>query len=180
MTDEQLLRKLQSGQPEALQACMEKYHRYVYTVIANILGSTGRPEDIEELLQDSFYAIWNHADAIQPKKLRAYLSTTARNKAKSWLRGRRELPMALDTIDIPDPGSSLEDAAVQAELTRYIQKAIDRMRPKDREIFLRYYYYLQTAAEIGQQMNIPTNTVLSRLMRGRNILKKTLSKEELS
>ena len=53
------------------------------------------------------------------------------------------------------------------------------MRPKDREIFLRYYYYLQTTDQIAETMGIPPSTVRSRLSRGRKTLKETLSKEVL-
>lgn len=177
MTDEQLLRKLQAGQPEGLEAFMEKYHRYVYTVIANILGSAGGAQDIEELVQDTFYSVWHHADAIHGK-LRTYLSATARNKAKSFLRSCRELPMDLDTIELPDPGAPLEEAAWQEELARQLQRAIHRMRPRDRDIFLLYYYQFQPAEEIARQLDMPVNTVYSRLARGRKTLQKTLRKEE--
>lgn len=178
MTDEQLLRKMQAHQAEALQRVMEKYHRYVFSVVAGILGGIGIPEDIEELVQDTFYSVWTHADAIHGK-LRTYLSATARNKAKSWLRGHRELPMDLDTLEIPDSDISLEDATVQKELARQLHKAIDQMRPKDREIFLRYYYQFQIAEEIAAEMGIPINTVYSRLARGKKRLKKTLNMEAL-
>lgn len=179
MTDERLLKALQSQQQDAMDALMGKYQKYVYIVIANILGSSGGPEDIEELVQDTFYAIWTHADAIHTGNLKAYLGTTARNKAKSWVRSRRELPMALDMVEIPDSGHTLDDLAAQEELARYIRNALNRMRPKDREIFLRHYYYLQTTGEIASHMGIPVSTVCSRLMRGRKILKKSLSKEGL-
>ena len=177
MTDEQLLRGVQAGRQDALEALMQKYHRYLYTVIANTLGAAGGPEDVKELIQDTFYAVWSHADAVHGR-LRPYLSTTARNKAVSWLRGRRDFPMSLDMIEIPDPNGSLEEAAQQAELTKKIQTALNRMRPKDREIFFRYYYYVQTTEEIANQMGISTNVVRTRLSRGRNVLKRTLSKEE--
>lgn len=177
MTDEHLLQSLQAGQQEALEALMRKYYRYIYTIVANTLGPAGSPEDVKELVQDTFYAVWRHAEAVHGR-VRPYLSTTARNKAVSWLRGRRELPMSLDMIEIPDPDGSLEDAAQQAELTRQIQSAISRMRPKDREIFFRYYYYAQTTREISEQMGLSPNVIRTRLTRGRKILKKTLCKEE--
>lgn len=177
MTDEQLLWRLQAQQQGALAELMRKYHRYVYTVIANVLGGAGGPEDVEELAQDAFYAVWTHAEAIQGKKLRAYLCTTARNKAKSWLRGRKEIPMALDAIEIPDPDGALDELAQREELCRQVRRAVDKMRPRDREIFLRHYFYLQTAEEIAARMDIPKNTVLSRLYRGRKSLQKILSKE---
>jgi RNA polymerase sigma-70 factor (ECF subfamily) len=179
MTDERLLRQLQARQQDALEDLMEKYRRYVYTVIANVLGSSGTHADAEELTSDTFYSVWSHADTIKPGKLKAYLAVTARNKAKSFLRSSRPLPMDLDTIELPDDGNSLEDTVMQADLQRRIQKALHKMRPKDREIFLRHYYYLQTSEQIALVMGIPSSTVRTRLARGRKILKEILSKEEL-
>ena len=177
MTDAPLLRRLQAGEPEALEDLMVQYSRYVYTVIANILGSAGRPPDVEELVSDTFLSIWHHAGTIRAGKLKAYLGTTARNKAKSFLRGRKELPMDLDCLELADPCGAPEEAVLQEELDRQVKRAIQKMRPKDREIFLRYYYYFQPTEQIAVQMSIPPGTVRSRLSRGRKILKNILSKE---
>lgn len=177
MTDDQMLWGIQRGDQKALEALMEKYRRYVYTIVANIMGRSGSAADAEELTQDAFYATWNHADAIGPGKLKAYLCVTARNGAKSFLRSRRCLPMDLDELELPDGSEPLEDQMIRRERARKLKKALYKMRPKDREIFLRYYYYMQTAREIGDVMGIPSSTVRSRLKRGREALKKTLSKE---
>ena len=179
MTDEQLLRRLKAQQPDALEELMGKYRRVVYITAAGVLGKAGTPPDVEEIAQDTFLAVWHHAAVIQPGKLRAYLAATARNKAKSFLRTRRELPMDLDTVDLPDDGCSLDEALARKETARAVRKAIHKMRPKDREIFLRYYYYLQTTDQIAETMGIPPSTVRSRLSRGRKTLKETLSKEVL-
>lgn len=179
MTDERILQKMQMGQSDALDALMEKYSRYIYNIIAYILGHAGGHEDVEELLQDTFYSVWQHSKNIQTKKLKAYLGAAARNKAKSWLRNHQEIPIAPDFVEIPDPGDLLEEAAVRKDAARQVRQSIHQMAPKDREIFLRYYYYLQPTRTIAEYMGIPQNTVLSRLARGRKILKKNLSKEEL-
>lgn len=179
MTDERILQKMQMRQPDALDALMKKYSRYVYNVIAYILERAGGHEDVEELLQDTFYSVWQHAENIQPRKLKAYLGAAARNKAKSWLRSHQKMPIAPDYVEIPDPGDPLEEAAMHQETARQVRQAIRQMTSKDREIFLRYYYYLQNTRAIAEQMGIPQNTVLSRLARGRKILKKNLRKEGL-
>lgn len=177
MTDERILRQMKARNQDALPLLMDKYRRYVMTIAANILGKIGSSSDVDEITQDTFYAVWTHAQSIQSGKLKAYLTITARNKAKSFLRTRRELPMDLDTIDLPDSGVSMEDAVIQAELKEKVQKAISRMRPKDREIFLRYYYYLQSTEEISTILHMTPSTVRSRLSRGRKLLKQSLSKE---
>ena len=177
-SDAQLLRRMQAGDDKALGQLMNKYGGYVYRVIANVLLTSGTPLDAEELTSDTFYAVWNHAGTIDARNLKAYLAVTARNKAKSFLRKHRELPMDLDTLPLSS-GLSLEDHALEQELKAVLHRAIDKMRPQDRDIFLRYYYYMQTTSQISQLLNIPHSTVRTRLMRGRKTLQKMLIKEGL-
>lgn len=177
-SDAQLLRRMQLGDDKALGLLMDRYGGYVYRVVANVLLQSGTASDAEELTSDTFYAVWSHAGSITSRNLKAYLAVTARNKAKSFLRKQRELPMDLDTMPLSD-GISLEDQAMEQELKQLLHKAIDKMHPKDRDIFLRYYYYMQTTSQISQLLGIPHSTVRTRLMRGRKTLKKILTKEGL-
>lgn len=176
MTDEQLLREMRKGNQEALQQMIQRYHRYLTTIIGNILGSGGSREDIEELVQDTFYAVWNHAGEIRGP-LKPYLCTAARNRAKSHLRKNRPQLSSGDLVEVPDELSDLEESAIRADLAQRVRAAIDRMRPRDREIFLRTYYYLQNSREVAQEMGLSPNTVRSCLLRGRKVLQRTLGKE---
>lgn len=177
MTEDFLLKRLQTGDEDALILLADRYRPYVAEVIRMVLGSRGTEADLEELCNDTFYALWTHGKVVRPGKLKAYLGVTARNKAKSLLRQTRVLPMDLDTIEIPDEAASPEDLAIRKELARKVRQAVDSLRPKDREIFLRYYYYFQDTQTIADQMGIPPATVRSRLQRGRDHLKKRLEQE---
>ena len=80
-------------------------------------------------------------------------------------------------MEVPDELSNLEESAIRADLAQRVRAAIDRMRPRDREIFLRTYYYLQNSQEVAQEMGLFPNTVRSCLLRGRKVLQRTLGKE---
>ena len=54
---------------------------------------------------------------------------------------------------------------------------MDGLRPKDREIFLRYYFYLQPTEQIARELGMAQASIRSRLARGRERLRKTLEKE---
>jgi len=54
---------------------------------------------------------------------------------------------------------------------------VDSLRPMDREIILRYYFYLQPAEDIAAELQIAPATVRSRLSRGREVLRQRLEKE---
>ncbi|MCI5652348.1 MAG: hypothetical protein MR295_08985, partial [Ruminococcus bromii] len=55
-----------------------------------------------------------------------------------------------------------------------ICELIDTMPPPDREIFIRKYYFLETAAEIAAAMGRTPDDVNARLSRGRKKLRAQL------
>jgi RNA polymerase sigma-70 factor (ECF subfamily) len=48
------------------------------------------------------------------------------------------------------------------------------MEQPDRDIFVRYYYYCQTTADIAREMALSPAVVRQRLHRGRDKLRQTL------
>ena len=71
----------------------------------------------------------------------------------------------------PGPAELLE----QEQRRELVRELLDALCPRDREIFLRHYYYGQTTAEIGQALAMSPSTVKVRLHRGRKKLKELLS-----
>ena len=66
------------------------------------------------------------------------------------------------------------EAVEQAERAELIRALLNGLPPQDRAIFLRHYYYGQTAADIGAALAMPPSTVKVRLHRGRRKLKELL------
>ena len=85
--------------------------------------------------------------------------------------------MDLDEIELPSNDPALEDEVIREELAEAVRKAVDSLRPMDREIVLRYYFYLQPAEDIAAELQIAPATVRSRLSRGREVLRQRLEKE---
>ena len=177
MRDHLLLERLRRQDADALEELTARYRSYVCTVLTNILGAAGTREDVEELCSDVFLSLWQHAQGLDAARLRPWLGTVARNKAKSRLRGSRALPMDLDELELPDGGPGLEEEAIRKELAEKVRRAVDSLRPRDREIFLRYYFYLQPVETIGAATGLAPASVRSRLSRGREVLRKKLEKE---
>ena len=178
MQEELLLQQLRARRPEALEQLIRCYNAYVAAIIRGILGAACSEEDVEELVSDVFVAIWRHADALKPGKVKVYIGTAARNTAKSFLRKKRILPMDLDELPgLAAPGTPEEHclAREQAELVR---AAVEQMGEPNREIFLRYYYYFQTTDQIARALAMEPGAVRARLMRGRNALKAAIWKED--
>ena len=180
MTEETILRKMQSGDPAGLEALMDRYLPYVSDVVWNILRGGMSIEDGEETASDVFLAAWEQAGELQPGRVKAWLGAVARHKAKNKLRqAGRTLPLEDDVIDLPgpdDPAGELE----RAEERALVRRAVFSLPEPEQEIFLRYYYYVQSVKEIAAAMELNESTVKTKLRRGRFKLKELLTKEELA
>lgn len=95
--EEEIVLRLNRGDPAALEALIDCYAPYVCGVAARILP--GRPEEWEELAGDVFLAAWDNRKKLRPGQVKGWLSTVARNRAFNRRRGHREdLPLEEDIL----------------------------------------------------------------------------------
>ena len=152
MDDRQLLRQLQKHRAGALETAIAQYGAYVLAVIRNRSRGVLTPEDHEEIASDVFLALWRGAKNITRGQLRPWLGAVARKQTAEAMRKKNVfLPLEEDTLI-----------------------TLDRLW--DREIFYRFYDLSQTTAQIAQALGLNASTVRSRLLRGREALRKTLTK----
>jgi RNA polymerase sigma-70 factor (ECF subfamily) len=177
LDEKRALKALKQGDSEAFEWIIDHYTGYINTIIYNIIGHVMAVSDIEEVASDVFLALWKNSDKVVEKKLKAYLGSIARNKAKDKLR---ELNMSVHIEHIEDDiifvsDTSPENVFIEKERQHVVKTAILSMKHPDREIFLRHYYYYQSVLEISKEMEINISTVKTKLVRGREILKNFLS-----
>ena len=175
MIETQMLIKLKDRSEDALEWFIHHYTPYVSTIIYNIIGSSMAIADIEEVTSDVFFAFWQHADDIQPNHVQGYLAVTARNKAKNKCREIGcNIPLEDQVIVLNE--LSPERQLQQKELSMVVRKAVLDMADVDREIFLRFYFYYQNIEQISADLQMNPSTVKTKLRRGRERLKQSLSK----
>lgn len=176
MTESWALRALKAGDTSALEWFIDRYTGYVSAVVINIIGS-GQREDIEEIVSDAFFVLWQNAGKIKASGVKGYLGRVARNKAVDFLRsqGAETLPLEEDVLVLPD--YTTEDEMGKACERWVVQEAVLSMEWPEREIFLRHYFLFQPVRDIARLMDMPENTVKTHLRRGREKLKGLLEKE---
>lgn len=175
MTESKALRELKRGSEEALAWFIDQYGSYVSTIIHNIIGAYLDKADVEEVASDVFFALWNNAEKVKPLSVKGYLGSIARNMAKNKLRRiGRELPLEEQSLIVDEltPETRFQCKALSAA----VRRAVLEMRQPEREIFLRFYYYGQTAERIASEMELNPSTVRSKLRRGRETLRASLAK----
>ena len=174
MSERELILALKKGDVQALGELIDRYGRYVASVISRILS--GRRQDCEELTEDVFLAAWENRHKLRENKLKGYLGMIARNKAFNRLRDlQEELPLEDDVLfedsDLP------YDLAERNDTAKLIERALSQLEPKQRELFVRHYWYGQTVKEAAEEMQLNVSTAKTWLARGREQLKSILIKE---
>ena len=176
--DKTILRRLKRGDAAALEAAVRQYSGYVSAVIGNQLGPCAAAEDIEELASDVFVALWRAPQPLRTEHLRGWLGKVARNQAISFLR-RQHLQLVRDEDCILVDDRDAQKLLEAKERSALLNAALAALTPEDREIFLRRYYYNQTAGQIAEALHMNPSTVRSRLLRGRQALRTELQKGDV-
>ena len=174
MDERKTVSRLKRGDSMALALVIEQYSAYLYTIVSAIMGSRLPAEDVEEIVSESFIALWYNRQKIQAGKLRPYLAAIARSKAVSRLRSLHLHELLEDDVLIcscPSPEYEL----LCAELADIARAAVDSLPEPDREIFKRHYFLYEKTESIAKALGMNSATVRTKLARGRRQLKKHLT-----
>lgn len=182
MEDEKILDLFFDRNEEAIAAARDCYGSYCASVAGNILDA---PEDVEEVLSDTWLRAWNSIPPQRPGNLKLYLARIARNLAFDRFRsqsrekrGGSQAVLALEELShcIPSfdhPGAALEEK----ELGTAVNAFLAELPRRDRVIFLRRYFHTQSFEEIAAHCGISQGAVRTALSRTRKKLKQYLKKE---
>ena len=89
MIDEQkLLHNLKKRNRNSLDDIIKIYTPYISVIVYNTVGCKLSKEDMEEIVSDTFFLLWQNSLNIDETKgnMRSYLATIARNTSKNKLR----------------------------------------------------------------------------------------------
>ena len=180
MTDEDILELFWKRIERALSECRRKYGAYVRTAAMNILGSR---EDAREVENDVYLDAWNTIPPRRPLPLAPYLGMLSRRGAIDRLRadsrrkrGSGQYRLTLDELRecAGDDGRALDD---RLALRQTLDAFLSGLSERDRDIFLRRYWYYDSVPEISRRFGCTQGKVKSILFRMREALKKRLERE---
>lgn len=174
MEDVRLVYALQARQDGAMEQFQRLYTPLLRYIIAPILTDQ---RDREECLSDVLLRVWDSIGTFDPGKaaLTTWLTHLARNAALNRRRAnerRREGGGLEETV--PDSADGPEQSLLRAEAVRALWDNLNRLGRKDRELFLRKYYYYQPTAQIAAELGLTVRAAEGRLYRIRKHLREEL------
>jgi RNA polymerase sigma-70 factor (ECF subfamily) len=185
--DADLVEALRREEPDATERLVERYGDRVYRLAMRI---TGLNEDAEEAAQD---ALWTAARKIHMFKgesaFGSWIYRITANAAYQKLRTRRQKSAEISMEDVlpaldgdgrhfepmDDWSNRVDEQALQGELRRVLQQAIDGLPPDYRTALVLHDVEGLSNPDIAEALNISLPAVKSRVHRSRLFVRKQLS-----
>jgi RNA polymerase sigma-70 factor (ECF subfamily) len=176
MTNEEhlLVESVQRGEMPAFQELVEKYKQKVYYMA---LDMTGNHHDAEDLSQEVFIKVFGAIkDFRGDSKLSSWLYRIAMNTCIDKTRRKRLKLVELDERVAEKPSSDDDpQRALEARSTqKQIDKALQKLPPRQRCIFVMRHYNEMMLREIAENLKISEGTVKAQLFRAVRRLQKEL------
>jgi RNA polymerase sigma factor (sigma-70 family) len=166
LADPDLVAQLAAGSQEALAELYDRYGRLAYSVALRVLGDPGRAEDV---VQEAFLRIWNHAGSFDVSRgsLRTWLLTAVRNRAVDYLRGRgaherQELELQPALAEVGARSDPWREVSLSLERTA-VHEAMNSLPAEQRQAVELAYFAGYSQREIADMTSVPLSTVKGRM-----------------
>ena len=183
--DSRILRGLRAGIDEAYEELIERFQQPVYSMVFRLLGN---PNDASDVVQDVFLKVFRSVGAFREQSsLRTWIYRIAVNEAHNHRRWfsrhcRREVSMEAEREDqasslelARDPGRSPFDQTLDNENRMLIEEALTRINPAFRTAVVLRDIENLSYEEIAEILQLSLGTVKSRILRGREALRRELT-----
>ncbi len=181
MEDCQILELYWSRDERAIDETARQYGSRCHAVAMNILANR---EDAEECVNDTWLRAWNAIPPQRPGKLGAFLSRVTRNiafdrfrRATAAKRGGGETHAVLEELSECVSGEDTEDAVITRELGGAVNAFLRSLNGRDRDVFLRRYFFVEPTDAIAGDMGLSGDNVRMILSRTRKKLRQYLETE---
>lgn len=181
--EDALVTALCQGVEEAFEILIQRYQQPVYNLVCRLLND---PSDAADIVQEVFLKIFRNIGSFRGNSsLKTWIYRIAVNEAynhRRWFSRHHRQEVALGCEDgvpayadsVADPAPTPFDQAAGHETRALVENALETLNPKFRvAVVLRDIEDL-SYEEIGAVLEISLGTVKSRILRGREALRKVL------
>jgi RNA polymerase sigma-70 factor (ECF subfamily) len=173
MDDDELIGAVAAGDDAALRALFFRHAPWLAARLRSVLSAV----DVEDVLQETFFAVWRGARGYRPQGTAgAWLWGIARRQAALFLRRSGPAALVLPAVIAAD-GWNADDPADAAVTREVIAQAVGALGPAgspEREVWRLMYVEDRPVAEVAKLMDVPEGTVKSRAHRARRLLRAAL------
>jgi RNA polymerase sigma-70 factor (ECF subfamily) len=190
--DTALLHGLRTGAEAAYESLIQHFEQPIFNIVSRLLDD---PADAADVVQEVFLKVFRNVVSFRGESsIKTWIYRIAVNEARNqrrWFSRHRRQEVNLEAGEpgdayqaghqksyqsfLPDPGRSPFELTLDRETQALIEAALAEVNPKFRAALVLREIEGLSYEEIGEILEISLGTVKSRILRGRDALKKHLA-----
>jgi len=183
--DDVLVEELRRGVEEAYETLIERFQQPVYNLVYRLMDD---PSESPDVVQEVFLKVFRNIGSFKGNSsLKTWIYRIAFNEAynhRRWFTRHKRQEIGLESNEdetlsyqdvLPDPGRSAFDIASDIEMHSLVESALGELNPAFRAAVVLRDIEDLSYEEIAEVLQVSLGTVKSRILRGREALKKVLT-----
>jgi RNA polymerase sigma-70 factor (ECF subfamily) len=183
--DECLVEALRSGEDQAYETLIDIYQQPVFNLVHRLLDD---PSEASDVVQEVFLKVFRNISSFRGNSsLKTWVYRIAYNEAwnhRRWFTRHKRQEVGLEREDdnslgfrdvLPDPGRSAFEIVSDRETHALIEDALGDLNPAFRAAVVLRDIEDLSYEEIAEVLGVSLGTVKSRILRGREALRKGLT-----
>ncbi len=183
--DARILRGLRAGFEESYEELIARFEQPVYGMVYRLLGNQS---DASDVVQEVFLKVFRSVNSFREQSsLRTWIYRIAVNEAhnhRRWFVRHCRLEVSLENENgehpgtlqyTADPGRSPFEQAMDSETRTLVERALTRINPVFRTAVVLRDIQNLSYEEIAEILQVSLGTVKSRILRGRDALRRELT-----
>lgn len=183
--DPQLVERAKAGDVDAFGQLYALTSRRIYQYLRQM---TPTPEDAEDLMQEVYVRAWSRLGSLHAgEAFWVWLHRIARNAVLDTKKRKGMPTVSLESafpdqegdeaepLELVDWSDNPEQTVLSEAVQEAVRHAVQSLPEHQREVVAMYYLEEMDIPAIMQVLGVPKNTVISRLARAREALRRKLS-----
>ena len=183
--DAWLVEGLRSGEESAYETLIARFQQPVYNLVYRLLDD---PSETSDVVQEVFLKVFRSVGSFRGNSsLKTWVYRIAYNEAwnhRRWFTRHKRQEVGLEQEDgsslcfrdlLPDPGRSAFDLVSDHETHALIEEALQDLNPAFRAAVVLRDIEDLSYEEIAEVLGVSLGTVKSRILRGREALRKEVA-----
>ncbi len=182
-SEERMLERLREGDDAAYEALLERFQGPVYQLVYRLVDD---PNEVGDVVQDVFLKVFRGVAGFRGQSsLKTWIYRIAVNEAhnrRRWFTRHRKAEVVLDGDSgeanrielLSDRGRTPYDWTLNGEMRTAIEEALEGLNPVFRSAVILRDLEELSYEEIADILDVSIGTVKSRILRGREALRRAL------
>jgi len=182
VSDNDLIKIIRNKNRESYSFIMERYKGKLFSYLYRLIGNK---DEVEDILQDVFIKTYRSLKSYDTKKkFSSWIYRIAHNEAINHIKRKslkkfiswEDISSTKDKLEMSESDNIPEGIWIRKEETKKVNRAIDNIPFKYKQVLILRYYSDKSYDEISDILKKPVNTVGTLINRAKKRLQKEIEK----